>query len=340
MGKIWMTGGGGAGGDLDQVTATESDVLEGKVSVDSEGNPFDGTMAEKSGTTQSASGSIDNSASRVYINIPSSGRYTTSSRLYMAFSSLASLIGVTAAKLSPNATILGVKGTYTSDANANASRILSPYTAYANGTKYTGNILSKGAQTYTPGRSNQTIASGRYLSGTQTILGDSNLVSSNIVDGVSIFGVQGNADGYVCPSGYVYRNGNNKANFALETSFGDASRGGISNEPGGAYLKTDSGSFVHTWTSGQTINLTGVSTVRLTLRQINGVAEAFKVYMRYGASKSENEEGSINVDATTSFSEFNVDFDVSGVSGSKYIGFYFSMLGNNTVLAVHSVRLI
>lgn len=52
-------------------------------------------------------------------------------------------------------------------------------------------VTKKSAQTYTPGTSNQTIGSGQYLSGTQTIKGDSNLVAGNIRSGVSIFGVTG-----------------------------------------------------------------------------------------------------------------------------------------------------
>ena len=46
-------------------------------------------------------------------------------------------------------------------------------------------VTKKSAQTYIPGTSDQTIGSGQYLSGTQTIKGDSNLVGSNI------FGVPG-----------------------------------------------------------------------------------------------------------------------------------------------------
>lgn len=74
----------------------------------------------------------------------------------------------------------------------NANKMLSGVTAYGgNGTKYTGNISSKSAQTYTPNTSDQTIQSGQYLSGAQTIKGDANLVASNIAKNVSIFGVTG-----------------------------------------------------------------------------------------------------------------------------------------------------
>lgn len=74
----------------------------------------------------------------------------------------------------------------------NANKMLSGVTAYGgNGTKYTGSINSKSAQTYTPNTSDQTIASGQYLSGAQTIKGDANLVASNIAKNVQIFGVTG-----------------------------------------------------------------------------------------------------------------------------------------------------
>lgn len=52
-------------------------------------------------------------------------------------------------------------------------------------------LVIQEAQTITPGTSNKAIASGRYLTGTQTIKGDSNLKPENIKDGVTIFGIKG-----------------------------------------------------------------------------------------------------------------------------------------------------
>lgn len=58
----------------------------------------------------------------------------------------------------------------------------------------TASITTKAAATITPSTSNQTIASGTYLTGTQTIAGDADLKGSNILSGVSIFGVAGTVD--------------------------------------------------------------------------------------------------------------------------------------------------
>ena len=59
----------------------------------------------------------------------------------------------------------------------------------------TASVTTKGATTYTPTTSNQTIASGTYLTGVQTVLGDSNLRSENIKTNVRIFNVDGSYEG-------------------------------------------------------------------------------------------------------------------------------------------------
>lgn len=79
----------------------------------------------------------------------------------------------------------------TSATLTSGAQMLSGYTAYADGTLYTGSISSKAAATYTPTTSDQTISAGQYLSGAQTVKGDANLTSANIASGVSIFGVTG-----------------------------------------------------------------------------------------------------------------------------------------------------
>ena len=66
-------------------------------------------------------------------------------------------------------------------------------------TSATKQLTTQAAQTITPGTSNKTISYGRYLTGTQTIKGDSNLKAANIKSGISIFGITGTCEGL--PSG-------------------------------------------------------------------------------------------------------------------------------------------
>lgn len=71
----------------------------------------------------------------------------------------------------------------------------------AAGTKSaTKQLTTKGATTITPGTANQTIAANTYLTGVQTIKGDSNLIASNIRSGKSIFGVNGTLVEHTDPS--------------------------------------------------------------------------------------------------------------------------------------------
>ena len=76
------------------------------------------------------------------------------------------------------------------DANISATnQILSGYSAYdKDGTLIVGTIPSKGTTTYNVSTSNQTIASGTYLSGTQTFraVSTTGIVAANIKDGVVI----------------------------------------------------------------------------------------------------------------------------------------------------------
>ncbi len=74
----------------------------------------------------------------------------------------------------------------------------------ANGVLRDGTMPYKGAATYTPGTSNQTIAAGQYLAGAQTIAGDPNLVAANIVKGKSIFGVAGSLSAAVDGKGTMF----------------------------------------------------------------------------------------------------------------------------------------
>ena len=93
---------------------------------------------------------------------------------------------------------LAANGTYTIPAG------------YHDGTgKVSQSLTTKAAATITPGTTDQTIAAGTYLSGAQTIAGDTDLVAANIKQDVGIFGVTGTytSDGTLAAnrvlSGYI-----------------------------------------------------------------------------------------------------------------------------------------
>ena len=65
----------------------------------------------------------------------------------------------------------------------------------ASGTNKTLQLSTQPTQTITPTTNNQIIESGKYLTGTQTISGDTNLVAENIKKNVTIFGVTGTHEG-------------------------------------------------------------------------------------------------------------------------------------------------
>ena len=55
-----------------------------------------------------------------------------------------------------------------------------------------GTMTNQGAVTITPGTTNQTIAAG-YHNGSGVVAGDADLIGANIIPGINIFGVNGNA---------------------------------------------------------------------------------------------------------------------------------------------------
>lgn len=96
--------------------------------------------------------------------------------------------GLVASVIKTGATVGGIAGNFTADATATAAQMLQGAIAYVKGNKITGTIPSKGAQTYTPGTTNQVIGAGQYLSGNQIIQGSYNLIPENIKENVNLFG--------------------------------------------------------------------------------------------------------------------------------------------------------
>lgn len=169
---IWLPGGGGT--DLDVVTASAGDVLAGKVIVGPDGEPLTGTLALSGNASdgQVLSG-------QTYYNTDAKTKRT----------------GTMPNKEAVNQS-LAINGSYTIPEG------------YHNGNgKVTQSVKTKGAQTFTPGRSNQSIGANQWLSGAQTILGDPNLKPENIKKGVPIFGNVGTHEGYVTSPLNIFNKG-------------------------------------------------------------------------------------------------------------------------------------
>ena len=92
--------------------------------------------------------------------------------------------------------ILGVDGTFTADATATADTILSSYSAYVDGSLVAGTIPQYVNQTFELTSVNQRLGlpEGYYI-GCKIKIVDSDLVSENIKDGSSIFGIIGTYKG-------------------------------------------------------------------------------------------------------------------------------------------------
>ncbi len=157
-----------SGTDTSDATATAGDILEGETAYGANGK-LTGTIPVRKATDLFDSGAV--------VTVPS-GYYANDSSKSVA----------TATQATPSITVSSA-GLITAKSTQSAGYVSS-------GTKSaTKQLTTQGAQTITPGTSNRTIASGRYLTGTQTIKGDANLVAANIKKGVSIFGVAGSNEG-------------------------------------------------------------------------------------------------------------------------------------------------
>lgn len=100
-------------------------------------------------------------------------------------------ISGTAATISTGTNTLTLTKTVSVTPRVTTAGYVSAGTTGNSSVSLTANVTTKAAATITPGTSNQTIASGTYLTGTQTISGDADLVAGNIKTGVNIFGVAG-----------------------------------------------------------------------------------------------------------------------------------------------------
>lgn len=106
-----------------------------------------------------------------------------------------SSISGTSATVSTGTNTLTLSKSVSVTPNVTTSGYISSGTAGNSSVSLTASVTTKAAATITPGTTNQTISSGTYLTGTQTISGDANLVAGNIKSGTTIFGVLGTYTG-------------------------------------------------------------------------------------------------------------------------------------------------
>ena len=155
--------------------------------------PTSAASSATSGYTSKAT--IGRSTAAQYINIPpgynSAGAYYVISAVANGSATAPSSISGTAASVSTGTNTITLTKTVSVTPTVSAGYVSSG-TAGNSSVSLTASVTTKAAATITPTTTNQTIAAGTYLTGAQTIAGDADLVASNIVNGVQIFGVTGN----------------------------------------------------------------------------------------------------------------------------------------------------
>lgn len=290
---IWLPGGGGA--DLDVVTADAGDVLAGKVIVGPDGEPLTGTLALSGNASdgQVLSG-------QTYYNTDAKTKRT----------------GTMPNRGAVNQS-LAINGSYTIPAG------------YHNGSgKVTQDIPTKGAQTYTPGTTNQTIAANQYLTGPQTIKGDPNLKAENIKKGVSIMGITGSYEGAIPEKYYIWTGGAwGIQGPSMTLTWADTSGGKI---PYSAYAAGGSGPSINRYYNYRGNNYTAGGCAKINtafdltsykyLKFERTQSGTFSIPVFVGVSQNGNLQGNTyaaQFSGTVSSGAHSID--ISKLSGSYYI---------------------
>lgn len=183
--EIPLAGGGGNAEFFDTSDATldsGAKMLSGN-SAYAGGVKYDGSIVTKTSSDLSASGDT--------VTVPAGYYASSTSKSVSSGSATApATISGTSASISTGTNTLTLSKTISVTPTVSAGYVSSG-TAGNSAVSLTASVTTKAAATITPGTSNQTIAAGTYLTGAQTISGDSNLQAQYIKSGVSIFGVNG-----------------------------------------------------------------------------------------------------------------------------------------------------
>ena len=188
------------GVNLSAVTVTASDILAGKIAVNSDGQQITGTIQT---VFASKSGNV--------VTVPAG--FHSETKTFDVGGTTVDLSFVTAAANDILAGKIGadkngnpVNGTIQNASVSVEKNVVTVSAGHlAEGEEITVGT-AKSAETITPSTSDKVINADTYLSGDLTIKGDENLVPENIAEGVSIFGVEGShtggggADFYRCVS--------------------------------------------------------------------------------------------------------------------------------------------
>lgn len=175
---LFHSGGG------EPTTGLASDLLSGKTLNNEDGDNVVGTMPNNG----AVGGTITQQAGKVII----SAGYTTGGQVE------ANIANLMAANIKQGATVGGVAGTFTADANAVAGDILTTKTAYVNGVKVTGSMASRGGitQTISTQGGQYTVPAGYHNGSGKVTASFANLEAANVRSGVNIGGVAGSFEGF------------------------------------------------------------------------------------------------------------------------------------------------
>ena len=171
--------------DTTQKTVTAGSMLNGVTALKNDGTGITGSIASKTSSDLTASGATITAPAGYYSSSASkavsSGSATTPATTITANPSISVSSGglITASVSASQSVTPTVSAGYVSSGTAG--------TVSVSGSN-TSQLTAQAAQTITPTTTNQTIASGKYLTGTQTIEGIvcTNLTAENIADGVTV----------------------------------------------------------------------------------------------------------------------------------------------------------